>query len=227
MFKTNIKEYCNKNNITKKVKYDPSFIVKQIPTFKKELKKIGINIFVIKYTKYNPFEIEEWIDKNLDKIESSDCIYFSEYQVYYAALYNGMININHRVSEDKLAAFNELMINKFPMRTRGIMNERDAIKLYLLEQKYIKVDKPKKQIDLDIVFDNSSIVLDSGKAAKALGVIVKKYGYIDGYDAGAFKGMWNVTLHIDSDKFNNLMKSVKKIKKLDSQKIKSISVEVY
>lgn len=221
--KSNIKKFCKINNVNKKIKHDPSFVIKQISKFKKELKKIGVKLFIVTNLTNNLFNLEEWYEKNIDKLVGN-FIYFLEKDIYNAAFLNGLFNIYHSINDNILIEFNKIIVSCFPHRTLGIMNVSDSIKVYLEEKKTIKIDKPKQSIELDIIFLDKTLKMDSKKAFDNLTSLIKKYGYIDEYDLLISNGSWNVLLNIEIDNIDKFKKIINNIKILGKQKIKNIII---
>lgn len=226
MFKIDVKEYCRVNKISKNIKYNPSYLVKNMPLFKKELKKIGVALYVIKYSK-NMFEVEDWQLKHMSRLDDGNFVYFSERQLYEESMSTGILYVSHDIRQNKVESFNQLIKKIFHKRTNGLLNKSDSIKIYFNEQKSIKKDNPKNQVEIDILFDDKCINLDVNKAVKELTSLVKKYGYIDAYDATLHSCKWNVALNIDTDKMELFKKKIKCVKKLATKNIKKINIYDY
>ncbi len=228
-FKPTPKKYYEQNTKAKKTLHDPSFIMKAIPKLKTALKKIGVKLFIIKWSKdsISMFEDEIWREKNMEKL-TGDYIYISEKHIYFASISkDGVVHVPHNLSEDKIEAFNKILITHLPGHTIGYINDKDAIKLYLSKKKNIKVDKPKVTVDFDILFSDNKLKTKSDECFKDLQTKIKKHGYIDSYDMIINNGYWNVTLNIDSDFADKINGFVKKIKTIGSHKIKKITVKIW
>jgi hypothetical protein len=101
----------------------------------------------------------------------------------------------------------------------------------LKEQKRIKKDKPKTSVDFNIEFDKIGGSYDDNinteTCFKDLKKKIKKYGYVDVYDLTTNKGVWNVSLNINTDDLHKIRIIAKNIIDLSGYRVKNIKVTTY
>ena len=134
---------------------DITFFTKKIKLLQKELEKIGVLFFVLKWDKKSLYdghydiinqEINKLYKKNIksfDRKYPNGILHTSDRLLYDDSLdTDAIIRINHTVDSNIISKINKILIDYFPNRTLGIQNERDKIIINIKEK--LKIMKKKK-----------------------------------------------------------------------------------
>jgi hypothetical protein len=131
-------------------KYDTSFFFNNLKNFQKDLDKIGVTFYFIKWGIYNP--TTTYADFKCEIDLTPDFILYSENNLFIDSCNNDSMYIQHDISEKKWKNVNKILKKYFPKKTIGITSNKDAIKIFFEEQKNIKKNQKKVSFDLEISF---------------------------------------------------------------------------
>ena len=128
----------------RKPDYDLSFFTSKIKNLSKDLKKIGILFFILKWNKESLYAdhhsiIEDRLDEYLEKHNNypNGNITTSEYLLYkqsYASK-DACIFLQHDIKDNVKDEFNKILISYFPKRTVGLEHQENAIIIYMNDKK--------------------------------------------------------------------------------------------
>ncbi|AYV79426.1 MAG: hypothetical protein Faunusvirus13_19 [Faunusvirus sp.] len=187
-------EYYKQFPAYKKPLYDTSFFINSIPKLQKELNKIGVKFFLIKWKTYNdsPFEYEYFDEDVLSLLPvNTNYIYVSERMIYASSLNkNGKIYIMHGIAKDKIKKFNQILIKYFPGRTKGYENESECIKIELIPKKRLISEKEKTSCFIDLRFKDRKLSIDTAKLIKIFQKNLSKFGRVSMYDEVVTGGLF-------------------------------------
>jgi hypothetical protein len=218
--------------------YDTDFFKKEINILKKELAKIGVLFYYLKWDKRSLYAghhdyIQELIHKELDKHFDkyfNGYIYYSDALLYWNShkkinkKYDGKIYISFVVKKNIIDKVNIILKQIFEKRTLGITSLSDAIVIYMEEQNKIIKIKEHNMWVLNIIFKNKKFEISDKDAIDIGNNIWKKIGnkYInDLRDVYSFKGNLQLFYEIYNGEIKNF---VEKVKKLKLEKIGDIDI---
>jgi len=204
-YKTNPRDYYDQFLL--KPTYDTTFVTSKLPDLKRELRKAGVTLYFIKWNKYSPtpFEYEYWLEDNRPE---GSYIYFSHKMLYLSStLKEGVLYIQHHLEKEVVERFNRAFTSFFPRRTRGYMNERDAIKLFLFDQKSFRGDQRKVVYEVTIYFKEKI----SKRFSPRVVSLNKSIGYLYEWDEAVIDGKVQCTFNVNYDKVVEFTRFIEKL----------------
>jgi len=221
--KKNPEEYYKQFSNYVEPLYDTYVFTKELKNVTKELKKLGVDFYFIKWGTYpNPvFEYESWTEENQGKIVN--CILYSEDKLFWDARNkDGIMLLSHKINVKLRTSVNNVFKKYFPNQTLGITNDKDNLKIYFLKQNSIKKDKKKISFELMVHFKNTKLNDYTIKYFDKL--ISNDIGYIDEYDMMIKNGVVYMDLNIGNvTKFKTIIDHLEN-NKLDFPLIKKIKL---
>jgi hypothetical protein len=209
--------------------YDVSFITKQLPKLIADLKKIGVKLYIIKWTKKlvqeNPmFEYEYFESDNHDKLIEGTYLYFSERMLYFASTKkNGQFGIHHSLNHDITKSFNGIFCKYFPGRTNGYMTDAKVITIEMVAKKRLKREKDKKYLGITFLFTAKKLIVDGQKLFPILSKIIGKHGFVSEFDL-APTGRWFAGVEINLDVYNAVKTQISGLKKLGTIDVAAVKL---
>jgi hypothetical protein len=215
--------------------YDISFFSSNINDLTKDLKKLGILFYVLKWDKESLYAghksiIEEKLDEYLEKHDNypKGYIYTSEYLLYKQSYKStdDCIYLYHNIKDDVKDDLNKLLISYFPKRTIGLHDHNDAIKIYINEKKNLKPIKNHIMFEVNIEYVDK-VKLSKDNFDKVHKYITKQLGKKYIYDLReAYNSIGSITLYYNVyiDKIKRFAKKFKEVKLPYLPKLKSIII---
>jgi len=215
--------------------YDLSFFTSKIKNLSKDLKKIGILFFILKWNKESLYAghhsiIEDRLDEYLEKHNNypNGNITTSEYLLYKQSYKSKdeCIFLQHDIKDDVKDEFNKILISYFPKKTLGLEHQKNAIKIYINDKKNLKLTKNHIMFEVYIEYINK-IKLSQNDFNKVHTYITKKIGkkYIfDLREASNDLGSITLYYNVYTDKIIEFANKFKNIKIPYLPKLKLIGI---
>lgn len=148
-----------------------NFFLNKISILKKDLLKIGIRFFYIKWKLYgnNNYDIEYFLEEeDLD----DNYIIYSEKRLYNDCRNKkGKMHLIQSIQLNLRSQVNNILQKHFTNRTNGITSDEVPIKIYFISKNKIPPEKGKITFLLNIIFKNKTF----DKSAQSYINIINKY----------------------------------------------------
>jgi len=233
--KKNIDDYEKQFPNYVKPDYDISFFSSKIKDLTKDLKKIGILFFVLKWNKESLYAghhsiIQERLEEYLEKHDNYPKGYIctSEYLLYKESYKSKdeCIYLHHKITADAKDDFNKILISYFPKRTVGLQAKNDAIIIYINEKNNLNLTNIHIMFEVYIEYVNK-VKISKDDFDKVHTYITKQIGEKNIYDLReAYNSTGSITLYYNVyiDKIIDFAKKIKNIKIPYLPKLKLIGI---
>jgi hypothetical protein len=226
--KKNPEEYYKQFPNYIKPKYNINIFTQNFKNLLKDLKKINVIFYFIKWNVYGDesFEYEYFGEDN--KLSDNYLLYSERSLFWNSRNKDGIMYITHNITKNLWSSVNKLLTLYFPNRTNGIENNKDALKIYFEEKKKINKENDKISISLDIFFEKKDFAKneDAIKYFKIIDSLVKKkkIGYLSEASYTIRNGKTYAYFNIDKNKLDDFKIIIKKIEnnELDIPKVKKV-----
>jgi len=234
-FKKNPDDYEKQFPNYVKPDYNLSFFSSKIKDLTKDLKKIGILFFVLKWDEESLYAghksiIEDRLYEYLEKHNNypKGYIYTSEYLLHGQSYKSKdeCIFLYHSIKDDAKDDFNKILISYFPKRTVGLQFHDDAIEIYINE-KNLKPTKKHIMFEVYIEYVNKKIKISRDDFTKVHTYITKQIGKKYIYDLrDAYNSIGSISLYYNvyTDKIVEFAEKLKNIKIPYVPKLKLIGI---
>lgn len=209
--------------------FDTKIFTEKIDHLRRSLENCGVSFYFIKLETYGTiFEYEYFFEDN--QVTDNYIIYSERNLFSQANCEEGIMYLKHNVNKNLWSTVNDILIDFFPNRTLGIMNNKDSLKIFFNEQSVIKPDEPKITFMVQILFkdkikDDAFPYFD--KISKLIG---KDIGYLVECHCLITEGKGHSEFNININKINEfkeVMNDIKKNKYDFLPKIKNIKLKSY
>jgi len=219
----------------KKPDYDLTFFTSKIKDLTKDLKKIGILFFYLKWGKESLYaghtsfiknKIKKYLEENNNYpngyIFTSDSLLYS----YSYKSKNDGIYIHHAIRDNVKNSLNQILISYFPKRTFGLQNNEDAIIININETNNLLPTKKHIMFVVEIVYLDK-VEISNDDFNKVHKFVTKKIGKKYIYDLrDAYNSLGSIMLFytVNTDTITKFAEKFKNMKIPFLPKLKLIRV---
>lgn len=209
--------------------FDTKIFTEKIDYLTRCLENCGVSFYFIKIDTYGSiFEYEYFFEDN--EVTDNYIIYSERNLFSQANCEEGIMYLKHNVDKNLWSPVNSVLMDFFPNRTLGIMNNKDSLKIFFDEQSVIKPDEYKVTFMVQILFKNK-IKDDAFPYFDKIGELIgKDIGYLVECHCLITEGRghseFNINIH-KINEFKEIMNDIKKNKYDFFPKIKNIKLKLF